>query len=194
MKTRTRSTRQGSSIFDLANSRMTIATACTLAGMDVDEHYTGKLYCPFGEIFHLDGGSSKAFRVYSGDNSAWCFAGCGYFTPVRMVAKVKDFSDAEAAQWILDQTNYVPPDYESQWAALMAAPVLVDTDGLSAALMVSCARVDPRWEDRQFDPDIAASLRRCLEMLPKVKTPDDATQWLSVTKQFMHRALGDSSE
>lgn len=194
MKTRTRSARNAPSIFDLANSRMSIVTACTLAGVETDEHYTGKLFCPFGEIFHPDGGTSKAFRIYPGDNSAWCFAGCGYFTPVRMVAKVKDFTDAEAAQWILDQTDYVPPDYESQWAALMAAPSPVDTDGLSGALMVSCARADPTWEDRQFDPDIAAALRRCLEMLPKVTTPDDATRWLSVTKKFMHRALGASRE
>jgi hypothetical protein len=48
----------------------------------------------------------------------------------------------------------------------------------------------PDWEDRQFDPTVSDKLRRCLGMLPKLRTEADAKKWLSVAKQAMSQTLG----
>lgn len=183
-----------SSPIEIANSRMTISQACALAGADFGGFEQGsmKTYCPFGHIVHIDGGTSKTFRVYPEDNTAFCFAGCGFFTPVRLVARFHDLSDADAADMILEQTNYVPPDYVSQWEA-QQKPLAVDTDSLSEALQIYCQRIEPLWEVRQFDEDVAHALSRVLGLLVKVRTSEQATQWLSTAKQFMKRQIGDSS-
>lgn len=182
-------------LFELANSRMSIIKALNLAGASIGEFSAGsvKTYCPFGHLFHADGGSSKALRVYPGTNSAHCFAGCGYFSPVRLVAKINDTSEVEAAEFILEKTHYVAPDYQSQWDAVVQKADEVDQDGLSEALKVACARMDPQWSSKQFDEAVATALRRCLGLLPKVTTPEEAKTWLSVTKQVMDKTLRSTS-
>lgn len=183
------------SAVELANARMTIIQACAEVGVDVPDFSTGsiKTYCPFGQVFHSDGGWSKAFRVYPASNSAHCFAGCGFFTPVKLIARANNWSDAEAAQVILEKTNYVPPDYASQWEALTQSGEAIDLDGLGEALKVACARMDPSWEERQFDQQVSVTLSRCLDLLPKVKTSTAAQEWLGVSKQVMQRVLGSAS-
>lgn len=180
------------SIITLANSRMSITEACRKIGTDIGDFSLGSLktYCPFGGVFHADGGWSKAFRIYPGSNSAYCFACGAYYTPVTLIARAKDLSDENAAQWILDETNYVPPDYVSRWNALVQAPEEIDRDALATALTVACARLDRTWEDRQFEDGVAAALRRCLDLLPKVFTAEAARRWLSVSTQYMERVLG----
>lgn len=190
--TRRRSPRRTTeSVFDLANGRMSITEALAEAGTDTDGYYGGKVYCPFGTLYHSDGGAAKAMRVYATSNSCYCFAGCGFLNPVKVLAMVHDVSEADAAAMILDLTGYVPPDYISQWEALTAAPVQMDRESLAAALHVACARYDPLWEDHQFEDSVLVALRQCLGLLPKVTTPDDATLWLSATKKVMHRVLGE---
>lgn len=176
----------------LANTRMTIVQACNMLNVSVGEFSYGsiKTYCPFGQLWHQDGGQSKAFRVYAASNSCYCFAGCGMFTPVTLLAKAKDMTNEESAEWILAYTGYVEPDYQSQWDALQAQPAHVDRDSLTEALKTACAGMDPTWEDRQFEPEIAVKFTACLALLPKVQNAEDATQWLSVTKTAMSRALG----
>lgn len=180
------------SIITLANSRMTITEACRLVGVHIGDFTLGsmKTYCPFGGVFHTDGGWSKAFRIYPGTNSAYCFACGAHYTPVKLIARARDLSDEDAAQWILDQTNYVPPDFASRWDALTKSVPEIDRDALAEALSVACARAEPQWEERQFDPEVAASLRRCLDMLPRVTSADAAKRWLATCTQFMQRVLG----
>lgn len=184
---------QQESVISLANGRMTIIEACAEVGSDISDFTYGsiKTYCPFGSVFHMDGGTSKTFRVYPDTNTAHCFAGCGFFTPTRLLAKALDIPETDAAESILMKTNYVAPDYLSRWEAATATGTEVDRDGLSEALIVACLRMDKDWEIKQFDDSVSSSLRRVLGLLPKVNTSDDATRWLSVAKEFMRRALGE---
>lgn len=183
------------SLIDLANENMTIIQACNLLGMDVNDFSIAslKVWCPFGQLYHSDGGSTKAMRIYPATNSAWCFAGCGYFTPVKLIAMDRGVTDQQAAELILERTNYVAPDYESRWQALVEAQPTIDKDDLAEALKVACARMTPDWEDRQFDEEVAQKLRQCLGLLPKVRSAEDATKWLSTTKKIMERTLGVTS-
>lgn len=177
----------------IANARMGILPALRRAGTEIGDFSTGsiKVHCPFG-FLHIDGGYDKAMRVYPDTNSAHCFAGCGTFTPVKLLAKIMDISDREAVDVVLEETGYVAPDYASRWASLHAEP-LVDHDGLSEALKVACARLDPTWEARQFEDVVSAALTKCLGLLPKVTTPAEATMWLSTTKQYMTKILRSTS-
>jgi hypothetical protein len=179
-------------LISLANSRMSITRVCNMLGVSVGDFTYGsiKTYCPFGQIWHTDGGTSKAFRIYAATNSCYCFAGCGMFTPVTLLAKARDQSPAEVAEWILAETGYVPPDYVSQWEALTSAPTEVDRDALSEALKYACAGMDPAWEDKQFEQPVAATFTACLALLPKVTTASEATTWLAATKTAMRRVLG----
>lgn len=180
------------SIIQLANERMSIIDACNELGMDVFDFSVAslKVHCPFEQISHPDGGQSKAMRIYPGTNSAWCFACQQYFTPVKLISMDKDISELEAASYILDKTNYVAPDYVSRWEALTAQSKELDTDALAEALKVACKRMSPDWEERQFEDAVSSKLRRCLGMLPKLKTQEDASKWLAVSKMAMSQTLG----
>lgn len=175
----------------IANERISITKACSMIGMDVDGHAAAsmKMYCPFGEIYHQDGGISKSFRVYPDTNSAWCFAGCGFFNPVKLVAAYRDLPDPEAAEQILLETGYVPEDFESRWEAAVADDFRVDTSALAQALALACRRLHPRWEQLQFDNEVSQRFNQCLSLLPKVRTSGDADLWLSRTRETMANTL-----
>lgn len=174
-----------------ANETMTIVGACQFVGMDIGEFaiQSVKTYCPFGEMLHEDGGRSKAFRVYPGTNSAYCFACGAYYTPVKLISVDRDVPEATAAEIILEEVGYVAPDYLSRWDALTEQKTSVDVDGLANALKTACARMSPDWEERQFDSDIADILRKCLAPIVKVTSEEEARTWLATTKTVMQRAL-----
>lgn len=176
----------------LANSMMTIGAACRFIGMEVPDFEFGKIkvYCPFGELVHDDGGRSKAFSIYPDTNSAYCFA-CGVpYRPVSLIATERDVAEPEAAEIILEAVGFVPPDFVSQWDAMTQAEPVPDVESLGTALKLACARMVPDWEERQFDDAIAPTLRACMSAAYKVKTEDDARDWLAKTKIIMSRALG----
>lgn len=177
-------------VVELALERMSIFDACNHIGMSIYPGYRGKLYCPWGDLFHQDAGASKAFRVYQ--DSAWCFAESMYFNSVKLIARDKDLSEVAAAEYILDITGYVPPDIESQWAAVTATVESVNPASYAEALKTYCKRISPDWEVRQFDPSVSTKLRKCLELTAQVHTEEEATKWLAVTKQVMAHELGDS--
>lgn len=183
------------SVIDLANERVTIIEACNMLGMGVMDFSIAslKVWCPFGHLYHADGGTTKAMRIYPATNSAWCFACNIYFTPVKLIAMDRGIPDVQAAESILESTNYVPPDFEARWNALIEAKPTVNTDDLAEALKVACSRMVPDWDERQFDESVAYKLRQCLALLRKVKSDEDATLWLSITKKIMHRTLGETS-
>lgn len=148
-----------------------------------------KVHCPFGDLYHSDQGIEAAFRIYPGSNSAFCFAGCGYFTPVGLAAMAWDRPKEEVAADLLDRVGYKPVSLAQAWAGLQVREEPPDTAMLALALRTYCERVAPGWAERQFEPGIGAVLDRCLALLPRVKTPDDAEQWLQVTKRVMCRTL-----
>lgn len=176
----------------IANSHMTITAACREAGVDIPDFGASsiKTYCPFGEVMHNDGGTSKAFRVYPDTNTAYCFAGCGRYTPVTLLAASKDISPEEAAEMILERVGYVQPSYEDRWKALMGS-VGVDREGLAEALRVACSAMTPKWELAQFEDRVADTFRKCADILPRIHDEDAARTWLTKSKQVMFHVLGD---
>lgn len=169
------------------NQDVSFLAVCQLAGMEVPSEIPAggsvKVFCPFG-FHHRDRGATAAFRVYA-VNNGFCFAGCGFYDPVRLAAAVWDCSAEQAAQRLAEMFG-VRPDSAS-WEQV-AAPVPepeVDRAALAAALHEYCARQFPGWEDKQFTDSTAASLGRCLSLLDRVSSADDAYKWLDVAKRVM---------
>ena len=177
---------------ELANQEYSIVEACSYAGVQAAESYSGKLWCPFGEIFHADGGTARAFRVYSNTNSAYCFACGALYTPVRMVALTDDISDEEAAEAILERLGLTSKTWEERWAELATVTEeLPDLDALAAALNTECRRLRPDWDVALMDGTVALTYAKCLGLLGKVRTEQDAVTWLRGAKLLIERVLGD---
>lgn len=177
----------------LANELMTIFEACEEVGMG-NISGMAKTYCPFGQVFHTDGGRTRAFKVYPESNSAYCFACPKRYDPVSLIATEKDISYRAAAEWILEKKAYVSPDYQTRWDALTQETVLVDHEALQDALKIACTRMVPDWAARQFEPRVANKLTQCLSIARKVGTEEDGRKWLDMSKQAMRQALNVAPE
>jgi hypothetical protein len=184
------------SVVAVANEMVNITVVCHEIGVAIPEIAEGKsakVHCPFGAVYHSDHGMETAFRVYPSTNSAFCFAGCGYFSPVYLYAQAFDITTMESATRLLDLIGYKPLSLVDAWAKVSAPPERIDQSSLAEALKVYCSRIDPLWEERQFDPGIARALTRCLELVPRVRTSEEARTWLETTKQVMHRTLREDT-
>jgi len=175
----------GNLIF-LANTKISIVTACQWAGISVSEGEGGrKTWCPFGLISHSDGGVDRAFRVYEDSNSAYCFSCAKYWTPVSLMTEVWDCSRTEAAERMCGTAGITVPGWRERWDSLQY-PAAVDTASLAEALKRWCARIyGPGWETDQFDSEQADPLAACLGVLPLVTTGNDASAWVDSSKQIM---------
>lgn len=180
----------------IANDIVPIITACKLIGMslpeDVGYRRSTKLYCPFGELYHVDQGVDRAFRIYIDSNSAFCFAGCGFFTPVSLAALAWDLDHWTAATEILDRVGHRPLSLAEAWAKASRWEEPPDDTSLREALQTYCRRVCPNWDQLQFAPAVATTLTRCLDLLDRVHNEADAREWLDGTKALMGRVLGGS--
>jgi hypothetical protein len=175
----------------IANEYVGIVDAASLSGVDNADFGRAKLYCPFGEFYHSDEGRTPALRIYADTNSAWCFACSKYFTPVGMYALAHDLSPEDAAERLLEISGYVRPTIDARWEAITNLRESVDTTALADALRVACNRMTKNWESLQYEEDVSTMFRKCLQLLPKVQTEEQATKWLASTKQIMLRTLGD---
>lgn len=140
-------------------------------------------------MWHSDQNATRAFVVYQDSNSAFCYACATYFSPVYLVAKAWDRSLYHTAIELLDRVGYKPVSMAQAWANATTKEVVVDVTNLGLALRVYCSGVVPNWDSVQFDPEIASTLDKCLALLVRVHTEDEATQWLHTTKQVMKSAL-----
>jgi hypothetical protein len=179
----------------LANESANIVSVCRLIGMpmpDFEFASSWKMYCPFGEVSHIDGGQAKAFRVYPETNTAYCFA-CGIlYTPVRLLATAKDIEYDEAADMILEMAGVTEANSEERWAELTTPPTeTVSTADLAEALKIFCARTVPNWKKRQLDADVSGLVQSCLDLLPRVRTQEDADKWLKAAKSVITKKLGE---
>lgn len=181
------------SVIELADEKVSIAQVCAWVGVDLpDGHYgkSWKAYCPFGEFWHPDFGSSKSFRIYGDTNAAWCFAGCGRFGPTSLFAKFQGVSFKAAARELLDRVGYRPPSLEERWKQATEVEDTPNTLWLGVALKTYCERVaGPRWNLMQLDTEISGMLDKCLSLLELVKTSEDSIKWMKATKSAMNKAL-----
>jgi hypothetical protein len=177
----------------VANEQVPIAFAARLIGMDIPEDLDHgralKVHCPFGPIYHRDQGDEAAMRIYAGDNHAFCFAGCGFFTPVWLVAHAWDRDPRSVAVELLQRAGIKPVSLADAWAQAATFQPAPQVTLLAEALKTFCARISPDWEVAQFTPGVAATLRRCLILLDHVGTETQAQQWLRGCKTVMRRAL-----
>ena len=177
----------------VANEQVSILAACQLIGMDLPDHLAygrnPKIYCPFGELYHVDSGAEAAMRIYVESNHLWCFAGCGYFSPVSLVARAFDLPHRVAADELLERAGIRPPTPDEVWRSAVGHHEPPDRDLLAEALKTFCRRQDPGWDDTQFHPGVAPVLSRCLALLDHVDSDEAAAQWLSGCKEAMSRTL-----
>ena len=181
----------------LANEHVDIRLVCRWIGLYVPEEIMSrsiKVRCPFGDVYHIDHGTSPSFRVYPETNSAYCFAACGYFTPVWLAATAWNRETNEVAADLLNRINYEPESISQLWDKARAKEPPPDLSYLSLALKTYCERIDSEWDAHQFDSSIAKTLGRCLALLDRVYTPDDVQEWLSCGKVIMRRVLGGCDE
>ncbi len=180
-------------VVELANTEFPIATACQLIGLDVrvDESYgkSIKVHCPFGDLHHIDGGADKAMRIYPDSNSAFCFAGCGYFTPVRLVSHAWGRPYAEVAEELLDHAGVKRKSLRERFTEARDWSPDVDRTMLAEALKTYCRRVCPDWLERQFDARVGDRLTRCLVLLDLVGDAAQAQEWLAGSKRAMEHIL-----
>lgn len=181
-----------SDIVELANEHVSIVTVCRMLGVevpDLDVSRSIKVGCPFGVLYHSDGGAAPAMRVYPDSNSAYCFSCSQYFTPVTLTAQAMDVDRRTAALNLLDRVGYQGPGALDTWELVRRYEPKPDKALLADALKTFCRRIDKGWSLRQFEPNVAATLTRCLSILDLVNTSADVTLWLTRCKAAMTRTL-----
>jgi hypothetical protein len=181
------------SVVAQANELVPIEFACRLIGMHLPDglgyRRSTKLHCPFGELSHIDGGLEKAFRIYVDANSAYCFAGCGHFSPVWLVATAWGRDTRVVAAELLERIGHRPPSFRQLWAQVIEPDQTPDRTFLREALQTYCQRICPDWATRQFAPEVASTLTHALALLDRVHTEPDARLWLDGVKAVMGRVL-----
>jgi hypothetical protein len=186
-----------SGIVEQADEQVSIITVCQLIGMDEVADEGGratKYHCPFAEFYH-NNPTEKAFRVYPETNSAFCFGGCGFFSPVMLYAKANDFVTKDdklrlrdAANALMKVVGYAEPSTSSWDALANPKPPAVNTAALGKALEMFTRRT--LAENPQADPLAAAEIFAKMEnILPSVKSAEDATKWMDVGQQAIRIAL-----
>jgi hypothetical protein len=162
--------------------------ACRAVGMRVAPRSDGaKTWCPFGHLFHPDGGDEPAFRLY-GDH-AFCFACWKYWTPSRLCADAWDVPEEVAAARLLDETDTRPPSWEERWDQIVS-PEPPDLSQLADALRIYCSgEVQHAWEQARLDPGVSRMLTGCLGYLGQVTDDKSAREWLDLAKSVMGSAL-----
>jgi hypothetical protein len=181
------------SLVAVADDQVSILAACKLVGMQVSglEDYgrSVKVRCPFGDVWHSDGGSEASMRIYTESNHAFCFSRCGYFTPVTLVAAAFDISRRAAAVELLQRAGIAAPTRAQAWARAVDCTPAPDTTALAEALKVFCSRQCTDWFTAQLDPAVADTLTRCLALLDLVGDDDGARRWLAGCKRAMQHRI-----
>jgi hypothetical protein len=183
----------GSSSFDpvkTANEEVSIYFVCDKAGVDYSSMYgsNSKLYCPFGGITHIDGGATRAFRIYDETNSAYCFACSKYFTPVGLYQDLTDLPWVEAAEALLEEYGWKPETVEERWERV-SSPNGYDNSELPNALDKYCSRIEPEWALVQLDEPYRSAFDKCVRLASAVGDSSQAIKWLDATKKYMKEVI-----
>lgn len=174
-----------------ANENYGILKAASRAGVDVDNYFRArKMYCPFGAVFHSDGGDDPAMRVYAEDDHAYCFA-CGKsFSPAQLIAAAEDITEDEAVESMLLELGVVDKRLGDRWQSAADDADAVDTQALAEAFRIAASYIITPWSERQYDADVAVWMSKCLALLDKVKTVEQGDSWLATVKQALRLKFG----
>lgn len=180
-------------LVDMANSNVPIETVLKdLFNIDVPpDAGDWKAPCPLGSE-HSDGGRSKAMRVYSDTNSAWCFSHSKTFTPFSLWqlahnTRAKKVPALEMLEKYGISTS--PPSTEERWNRLDAAAEggPVDVEHLKD-IYISFLRTLPGYGTLQYEDevlDIVSKTLRTLDNLPSGAAYDTLGEWLETAKKLM---------
>lgn len=178
---------------DIVNEQVSIIPILLQMGIDVPDSSSGsswKTNCPFEEFYHIDGGRAKSLRVYFGTNSAYCFAGCGYFTPVTLYSMKTGLTKSEAALMLMQMHSLSFPSFEDELQSLTVSAPKVSKAYLRESLQIFCqSEVGDDWKHIEFNEPIIAGLDNCLRLLDKVDDEETAKLWLLKSKQYMYALL-----
>jgi hypothetical protein len=154
-----------------------------------DGSSTKKIHCPFG-FYHSDGGTSKAMRVYSHSNTAYCFS-CGKrYSPVGLASAYWDCSYTAAALRLLEDAGFKSKTLEERWVeATTPEKNKIDLIALADALKMYCAGICTDWDTLQYSDKVSVTLSRCLGLLNSVHSEEQATKWLTTCKTVMKTIL-----
>lgn len=179
----------------LANAAVSIVYVAKKIGMDIPHYSRGsiKIHCPFGEFWHRDGGSEQAMRIYEDTNTCWCFACSKLYTPVMLYALTYDVTEYEASETLLKEVapNLANNNFDLDTILLnLRDPELQpDTASLAIALDLFCRRAHLNWDMLQFDSHVSSVYLKCLALLDKIASEQDAWHWLAVSKEIMSNIL-----
>lgn len=176
----------------MANSTVSIVHVLRAIGVDTPELSRGsiKVHCPFGEVWHGDGGNEQALRVYEDTNTSFCFACTKLYTPTALHALTYDISESDAAEILLNDVAPQLKENFQNWDKLMKEHILKpDTFSLVRALEIYCSTIREDWFLVQFDENISVLHLKCLALLDRIQSAEDAADWLRVSKEVMSRIL-----
>ncbi len=176
----------------LADEQVPILLACRLIGMHLPDLIADralKVHCPFGELYHNDGGIEPAMRVYVTDNRVHCFAGCGSYRPVKLLAHALGIPRISAARELLERVGISRQSREKRWAEALTHTEPLDKALLAEALKTYCRRTVPDWDRRQYEAAPARTLALCLDLLDRVHTAEQAQRWLAGCKRAIDLLL-----
>lgn len=185
----------GFSNFDLirtANEQVSIYFVADKAGIDYSSMYgsNSKLFCPFGAITHIDGGETRAFRIYEDSNSAYCFACSERWDSVGLYCALTDLDRVAGAEALLEESGWVPETFESKWDRV-SATTEYDNSTLPEALDRYCTRLNEDWAVLQFDEPYRTHFQKCVTLSKSVTNSEQAVKWLDATKAYMKEVLND---
>jgi len=157
-----------------ARAQVPIVAVLRELGVEIDaapeEGVNRRVYCPFGELNHEDGGRERQMRVYV-DNSAWCFECNQRYDPVSLIAINESCHYSDAATRLLDRMGGAPDSTVSVMPSVRA--------GVVAALGV--------WADAHGVDRTAARYGDVLRSLDALESEDQARPWLTRAKGVLSR-------
>ena len=178
-----------------ANEHYGILRACRRIGIDTDDYFRArKIHCPFGPVFHSDGGDDPAMRVYEEDGHAYCFACQRSFSPSRLIAEVEDISEDEAVDSMLLELGVIENRLGERWEVATKKEQGVDRQALAEAFRIAASYLITPWAERQYDPDVTRWMNKCLALLDKVQTIEQGDTWLDTVKQVLQKKFGKEDQ
>lgn len=151
---------------------------------------TWKTYCPLGHE-HSDAGRSKAMRIYTESNSAYCFSHRMRFTPVILAQLKFDKSRRRSAQLLLDhyEINYGPRTLEERWNTLgpISDPTGVD-ESLLRGMFLAHLHTLPGYVEQQYEPEVMDVVNKVLlsaDLIDSDASYDTIDEWLTLAKEFI---------
>ena len=169
---------------EAVNSEVGLVQFLRDEGFDVADPGSGrsiKTNCP-GRWLHSDGGHEKSFRVYS-TNTAFCFAGCGFFTPTRAAAMLWDVSEQRAAKEMSARYGVSAGDVHA------AVELMLREGDVTRPDLVDALR---RWVNVTFTGESAPRARdaliRCVSVVDLIETATDAATWWDQAQSLIRTA------